>query len=89
MAPTHLIRLLPAGAAEWLALGRDGRVLAGPEPGLPAHPAERSVVLVPAEAVLLLRAPRVARQRRQLELAVPYAIEDALVATQLRRILSA
>lgn len=80
MASTSLIRLLPDGAAEWLALDRDGRVLAGPQPGLPEPGAERIWVLVPAEHVLLQRAPRVARDRRQLEQAVPYAIEDQLAA---------
>jgi general secretion pathway protein L len=80
MTPTHLIRLLPEGGAEWLALGRDGRILSGPQSGLPGTPAERTWVLVPAEAVLLLRAPRVARARRQLEQAVPFAIEDQLAA---------
>lgn len=80
MLPTLLIRLLPAGAAEWLALGRDGRVLSGPQSGWPTERAEHVCVLVPAEHVLLLRAPRVARQRRQLEQAVPFAIEDQLVA---------
>jgi general secretion pathway protein L len=80
MLPSLLIRLLPDGAAEWLALGRDGRVLTGPQAGWPPQSAERVDVLVPAEDVLLLRAPRVARQRRQLEQAVPYAIEEQLAA---------
>jgi general secretion pathway protein L len=80
MLPTLLIRLLPAGAAEWLALGRDGRVLAGPQAGWPGERAEQVWVVVPGEDVLLLRAPRVARQRRQLEQAVPFAIEEQLVA---------
>lgn len=75
-----LVRLTPDGAAEWLALGSDGRVLAGPQAGLPAAGAERIDVLVPAEDVLLLRAPRVARQRRQLEQALPFAIEEQLAA---------
>lgn len=79
-APHLLIRLQPDGAAEWLALGRDGRVLAGPQAGLPTEGAERIDVLVPSEAVLLLRAPRVARQRRQLEQALPFAIEEQLAA---------
>lgn len=78
MIPRLLIRLLPEGAAEWLALGRDGRVLSGPQPGWPGEAAERTVVLAPAEAVLLLRAPRVARARHQLEQAVPFAIEEQL-----------
>lgn len=80
MPATHLIRLLPDGAAEWLALARDGRVLSGPQSGLPSAAAEEVTVLVPGEDVLLLRAPRVARQRRQLEQAVPFAIEEQLVA---------
>jgi general secretion pathway protein L len=75
-----LVRLSPDGAAEWLALERDGRVLAGPQPGLPQAGAERIDVLVPAEDVLLLRAPRVARQRRQLEQALPFAVEEQLAA---------
>lgn len=80
MPPILLIRLLSDGAAEWLALGRDGRVLAGPQPGLPSEPAEHVCVLVPAQDVLLLRAPRVSSQRRQLEQAVPFAIEEQLAA---------
>ena len=80
MLPSHLIRLLPDGAAEWLALSRDGRVLSGPQAGLPAERAEHTTVLLPGEHVLLLRAPRVARQRRQLEQAVPFAIEEQLAA---------
>jgi general secretion pathway protein L len=81
MPPNLLIRLSPDGAAEWLALGRDGRMLAGPQAGLPAAGAEHIDVLVPAEDVLLLRAPRVARQRRQLEQALPFAIEEQLAAS--------
>ena len=80
MPPSHLIRLHPDGAAEWLALGRDGRVLSGPQSGLPSEAAEHTTVLLPGEDVLLLRAPRVGRQRRQLELAVPFAIEEQLAA---------
>lgn len=80
MPARHLIRLLPDRSAEWLALGRDGRVLAGPQAGLPAVRADDTVVLLPSEDVLLLRAPRVAKQRRQLEQAIPYAIEDQLAA---------
>ncbi|MBB5207235.1 type II secretion system protein GspL [Chiayiivirga flava] len=80
MPARHLIRLLPDRSAEWLSLGRDGRVLAGPQPGLPAERADDTVVLLPAQDVLLLQAPRVAKQRRQLEQAIPYAIEDQLAA---------
>lgn len=80
MPARHLIRLLPDRSAEWLALGRDGRVLSGPQAGFPAERADDTVVLLPAQDVLLLRAPRVAKQRRQLEQAIPYAIEDQLAA---------
>ena len=80
MPARHLIRLLPDRRAEWLALGRDGRVLAGPHPGMPDVRADDTVVLLPSEDVLLLRAPRVAKQRRQLEQAIPYAVEDQLAA---------
>lgn len=80
MIPRLLIRLLPEGAAEWLALGRDGRVLSGPRAGWPTEAAEQVWALVPAEAVLLLRAPRVARARRQLEQAVPFSIEEQIAA---------
>ena len=79
-APHLLIRLRPDGAAEWLALGRDGRVLAGPQAGLPAERGERIDVIVPSDTVLLLRAPRVAKQRHQLEQALPFAIEEQLAA---------
>lgn len=80
MPARHLIRLMPDRSAEWLSLGRDGRVLAGPQPGLPGERADDTVVLLPAQDVLLLRAPRVAKQRRQLEQAIPFAIEDQLAA---------
>lgn len=80
MPHRHLIRLRDAQHSQWLALDRAGRVLSGPTDGLPAAPAEETVVLVPSDEVLLLQAPRVARHRRQLEQAIGYAIEDQLVA---------
>lgn len=80
MPHRHLIRLFDDDRAEWLAQDRAGRVLSGPVEGLPREPAEETVVLVPSSAVLLLQAPRVARQRRQLEQAVAFAIEEQLVA---------
>lgn len=80
MPHRHLIRLLDEHRAQWLAQDRAGRVLAGPLDGFPTQAAQETVVLVPSSAVLLLQAPRVARQQRQLERAVAYAIEDQLVA---------
>lgn len=74
----HLIRFAPDGSSQWLALDRNGRVLAGPLTGLPTAQAEEVVVLLPAETVTLLPAPRVAKQWRQLEQAVPFAIEESL-----------
>lgn len=80
MPHSHLIRLLDDDHAQWLALDRDGCVLSGPHAGLPTAAAERTVVLVPSDAVLLLAAPRVARQRQQLEQAIAFAVEEQLVA---------
>ncbi len=74
----HLIRFAPDGSTQWLAQDRNGRVLAGPMAGLPTAQAEDVVVLLPSETVSLLPAPRVAKQQRQLEQAVPFAIEENL-----------
>lgn len=79
MSHRHLIRLLDDHRAHWLALDRAGRVLAGPTPGVPdSAPEGDTVVLVPSAEVLLLASPRIARQRRQLEQALAFAIEDQL-----------
>ena len=70
-----LIRLRADGRSEWLdGAGRvqDGWPQAGED--------DRVTVLVPAEDVLLLEAPRVAKSERQLGLALPFAIEDQLAA---------
>ena len=80
MPHRHLIRLFDDDRAQWLAQDRAGRVLSGPVDGFPSEPADETVVLVPSSAVLLLQAPRVARQRRQQEQAVAFAIEEQLVA---------
>lgn len=80
MSHRHLIRLLDDERAHWFALDRAGRVLSGPADGFPGTAADQTVVLVPSSGVLLLEAPRVARQRRQLERALPFAIEDQLIA---------
>lgn len=80
MPVRHLIRLIDEQRSQWLAMDRAGRVLSGPHAGFPTEVAEYNVVLVPSEDVLLLAAPRVARQQRQLEQAVAFAVEDQLVA---------
>ncbi len=80
MSHHHLIRCLPDGRSEWLSLGRDGRVLAGPADGLPSAAAERVSLVLPAEEVLCLDAPRVARSHAALVQALPFAIEEQLAA---------
>jgi general secretion pathway protein L len=75
-----LIRLHAGGATEWLAQGRDGSVLQGPLPGLPGAAGDETVLLLPAEDVLLLEAPRIGGSRAQLAQALPFAIEDQLAA---------
>lgn len=77
-----LIRLDAAGHLTWLAQAADGRVQSGASVGAPPAPtlaqARRVVVVVPADEILLLEAPAVAKNRSQLEKAVPYAVEDQL-----------
>lgn len=80
MSHRHLIRLIDDTRSQWFALDRAGRVLSGPSDGFPGTAADEAVVLVPSTQTLLLEAPRVARQRRQLERALPFAIEDQLIA---------
>lgn len=74
----HLIRQLADGTTEWASFQRDGGLLEGPSPGLPVQPADEVVLLLAAEQVLLLEAPRVARSREQLARALPFAIEDQI-----------
>ena len=84
-ATTLLIRLrAPDLPFTWLSLDARGQVLAGPRSGERPDPseldgAERIVVLVPAADVLLARTELAARQREQIEQALPYALEDQLV----------
>jgi len=75
-----LIRLSADGATDWVALSRDGAVLQGPAAGLPDPGADEVVLLLPAEQVLLLDTPRIGGSRAQLAQALPYAIEDQLIA---------
>ncbi len=74
----HLIRLLPDGSTQWLAADRTGRILEGPRAGFPVGLADEVIARAPSEAVTLLWAPRVGKNRRQLEQAVPFAIEENL-----------
>jgi general secretion pathway protein L len=80
MAHHHFIRCLPDGTSEWLSLSREGRPLAGPRSGLPEAAAERVTLVLPAEHVLCLAAPRVAKSPAALAQALPYAIEEQLAA---------
>lgn len=75
--PRRLLRFQPDGSSAWVALDAAGRP--GPvREGLPPATADELWVTVPAEEVLLLTAPRVARSARQIDQALPYAIEDRL-----------
>ncbi|GIX34447.1 MAG: type II secretion system protein L [Lysobacteraceae bacterium] len=76
----HVVRCLPDGSSQWLALGRDGRVVDGPHAGLPPAAGERLTLILPAEEVLCLRAPRVAKSLSALAEALPFAIEEQLAA---------
>lgn len=78
MSPRLVIRLFADGTSQWLALARDGSRLAGPGDGLPAEPADEVALLLPAEDVLLIEAPRLARRASQLAQALPFAIEEQL-----------
>lgn len=75
-----LIRWFAEGRSEWLSMSREGSVLQGPLPGLPDAAAEQVSLLLPAEEVLLLEAPRVARSSAQLAQALPFAIEESLAS---------
>lgn len=79
-----LIRLDCAGEAAWLALGRDGVPLHGERAGLPpaavADDVIETVLLVPAEDVLVLPLPELPGSARQRAQALPFAIEEQLAA---------
>ena len=78
MAERNLIRLFPDGTSRWLRLGGRGSPSAASESGLPPAPADENILLLPAEDVLLIEAPRLARRASQLAQALPYAIEEQL-----------
>src|SRR5690606_37679339 len=78
-----LLRLDPSGSLNWLRQAADGRMLSSAQHGIPPAAVLESpgdvVVLVPAEQVLLLRTRIHARNKAQLQQAVPFAIEDQLL----------
>ena len=84
MSERLLIRLQPDGQLAWLALDAQGRALSGANAGAPPaqalEHAQRVVVLVPAEEVVLLDTPRLSVARTQLRKAVPFALEDQLAS---------
>lgn len=72
-----LVRIAPDGELCWLSTSDPVRV----QGGVPLVAADDRVwAIVPAEDVLLLSAPRVARSAAQMQQALPYAIEDQLAA---------
>lgn len=72
-----LIRFHADGGSEWLALARDGTPQSPVQTGLPAA-ADDVTLLLPAEDVLLLAAPRLPGRGAQLAQALAYAIEEQL-----------
>ena len=79
-----LLRLDSAGDPSWLRQGADGRMSAGSTRGWPPAAAIAGageiVVLVPAEDVLLTEARVTAKSRAQQMQAIPFAVEDQLLA---------
>lgn len=72
-----LVRIASDGELRWLSTSDPARV----QRGVPLVAADDRVwAIVPAEDVLLLLAPRVARSAAQMQQALPYAIEDQLAA---------
>ncbi|MGA9333473.1 MAG: type II secretion system protein GspL [Rudaea sp.] len=82
MSERLLIRLQTDGQLSWLTQDASGRALSGASLGAPSSQvvarAQRVVVLVPAEDVLLLETPRIAGGAAQFRKAVPFALEDQL-----------
>jgi general secretion pathway protein L len=73
-----LLRLDPEGRLSWL--GAAGRSVPGAPPRQRVEQARRIVVLVPSEDVLLTGATLSARNQTQLLRALPFAVEDQLLA---------
>jgi general secretion pathway protein L len=79
-----LLRFPPNGDPAWLRQSADGRVMSGAARGWPPSAVSSGVaeivVLVPAEEVLVTEARIPARNRAQLLQALPFAVEDQLLA---------
>ena len=79
-----LLRLDSAGDPSWLRQGADGRITTGGARGWPPAAAIAGageiVVLVPAEDVVLTQARVAAKSRAQRMQAIPFAVEDQLLA---------
>jgi general secretion pathway protein L len=84
MSERLLIRLHADGQLTWLAQNAAARALSASNAGTPPAPAlaraQRVIVLVPAEEVLLLDAPRLTGPRAQFLKALPFALEDQLAS---------
>jgi len=76
MSQRVVIRLHADGTSDWLARGAAGATLF--KGGLPPAGATQVDLILPAEQVLLLDAPRLAKRATQLAQALPYAIEEQL-----------
>ncbi|HEY6941192.1 type II secretion system protein GspL [Dokdonella sp.] len=82
MSDRLLLRLAPDGSLTWLrpSAARASASVAGAPPADVVARADEIVVLVPAEDVLVTEANLSARSRTQLLQALPYAVEDQLLA---------
>lgn len=84
MSERLLIRLHADGQLTWLAQDAAARALSASNAGTPPAQAlaraQRVIVFVPAEEVLLLDAPRLAGARAQFLKALPFALEDQLAS---------
>jgi len=84
MSDRLLIRLQPGGQLSWLTQDAQGRALSGANAGTPPAQvlgrAQRVVVLVAAEEIVLLETPRLAGGRAQFLKALPFALEDQLAS---------
>jgi|GEM_PF-535999 len=83
MSDRLFLRLAPDGSLSWLRASGDARAaksLPGAPPASALAQAREVVVFVPAADVLVTRATLAARNRAQLLQALPFAVEDLLLA---------